>query len=211
MQNSIKPLSEAISIPIIKAYRVGGFGLVFIFIGTLLLLTAFLFNTNFVSYLSAGVGTLLILVVLLFFYFQSIRPLMQFSQTIQLNRATIDAVQTTAIQLTELISDLQSLAFKHAEEIASIISQLKEALQTINNIPGIAFIPGAENIKLLGESDYVLKTDELATSIIKLTKSAKNTIEEIKTALIQSNPELLAKYLSQLKDLDARIVLLLAQ
>jgi hypothetical protein len=32
---NVKPLSEAISSPILKAYKAGGYGLVFVFIGTL--------------------------------------------------------------------------------------------------------------------------------------------------------------------------------
>ena len=43
----IKPLSDAIASPIMKAYKAGGFGLVLIFVGTLLLLATMFFGQGF--------------------------------------------------------------------------------------------------------------------------------------------------------------------
>lgn len=191
--SAIKPLSEAISGPIIKAYRAGGFGLVFVFIGTLLLLVALFFGGGLIGDVIGILGCLMILTVLYLFYFQSIKPLKDINERIQRNQELIDTVQETAIQMTDLAYDLQALAFKHADEVAHLITQSRQTLQMLSNVPGIG---------KLADNKYVVKAEDLSASIVKTTGSAKSTIEDIKTALVESNPALLKKYLKQVEELD---------
>ena len=121
-ENTVKRLSDALASPILKAYKAGGFGLVLVFVGTLLLLAAMFFGEGLPRYIAATIGTLMILLVLLLFYLQDIRKLQQASDSIKSNAELVDTIQQTAIELTDLASHLQSLAFKHADDVASLIS-----------------------------------------------------------------------------------------
>ena len=120
-----KPLSDAISAPIVDAYKAGGLGLTLVFVGTLLLLSTLLFGGSITAYVIGILGALIILTVLYLFYFQSIKPLKDLNDRVKKNQETINTVQQAAIQMTDLAYNLQSLAFKNADEVASFIMILR--------------------------------------------------------------------------------------
>lgn len=51
---------------------------------------------------------------------------------------------------------------------------------------------------------YVVKAEDLSKSTVMTTVSAKSVIEDVKTALVNSDPALLKKYLIQVQELDPR-------
>lgn len=206
----IKPLSDAIASPIMKAYRAGGFGLVLIFVGTLLLLATMFFGQGLPRYIVAIVGTLMIFSVLILFYFQDIKKLKQASKSIDLNAELVDTIQQTAIEMTDLASHLQSLAFKHAEEVASLINQLRERLSHIQSLPLLSGIPGIEKIAAVSENRHVVRASDLAASIVKSTESAKEVIQEVRISLVECDPKRLTKYLAELRTLDEKTKMLLS-
>lgn len=73
--NEVKRLSEAISAPIIDSYKAGGLGLVFAFLGTLLLIIALFSEKGVYGYICGILGSLMILAVLYLFYFRDIKKL----------------------------------------------------------------------------------------------------------------------------------------
>lgn len=198
----IKPLSEALSDPIVKAYSVGGYGLVFVFAGTLLLLIALFFGQGIFHYFVGVLGALMILAVLALFYFQDIKKLVDVNRNIRRNEELINTVQETAIQMTDLAYTLQSLAFKNADELATVLTQLRTNIKDATSIPLLSSIPGVEQIGNIADSQYVVKAESLSRSIVSTTETAKTVIEDIKTALIQSNPAQLKKYLERLRSMD---------
>lgn len=206
----IKPLSEAIATPILKAYKAGGFGLVLIFLGTLLLLATMFFGNGLPRYICAIVGTLMIFLVLILFYFQDIKKLKQAGDSIDNNAELVDTIQQTAIEMTDLASHLQSLAFKHADQIALLITQLRERLSQIQSIPLISGIPGIDKIAAISENKSVVRANDLAASIVKSTESAKEVIQEVKISLVECDPKHLTKYLAELRALDEKTKALLS-
>jgi len=198
----IKPLSEALSEPLVKAYKVGGYGLVFVFAGTMLLLVALFFGEGILRYFVGVLGALMILAVLGLFYFQDIKKLVDANKNIQKNQELIDTVQETAIQMTDLAYTLQALAFKNADEIATVLTQVRSRVKDVAAIPLLSNIPGVEQIGKIVDNRYVVKVEDLSKSIVATTATTKTVIEDVKTALIQSNPIQLKKYLDSLKRMD---------
>lgn len=198
----IKPLSEALSEPLVKAYKVGGYGLVFVFAGTMLLLVALFFGEGILRYFVGVLGALMILAVLGLFYFQDIKKLVDVNENIQKNQELIDTVQETAIQVTDLAYTLQALAFKNADEIATVLTQVRSRVKDVAAIPLLSNIPGVEQIGKIVDNRYVVKAEDLSKSIVATTATTKTVIEDVKTALIQSNPTQLKKYLDNLKRMD---------
>lgn len=204
-ENKVKNLSEAISAPIIDSYKAGGLGLVFAFLGTLLLLIALFSGKGVYGYIFGILGSLMILAVLCLFYFRDIKKLKDINDSIEKNKELIDNVQEAAIQMTDLAYGLQSLAFKHANEIASMLTLIRQKLKEFRSIPLVSNIPGVDKVCELAENQYVLKAEDLSALIVKTTSAAKSTIEDIKISLVESDPKLLKKYLNQIEEMGHKI------
>ena len=59
---------------------------------------------------------LIILSTLVRLYFVDLKRAKKFKESIKDNEELLNSIQDTAIQMTELSSHLQSLAFKHADK-----------------------------------------------------------------------------------------------
>ena len=208
---NIKPLSESLSNPIIKSYKAGGLGLVFVFLGTLLLLLALYIGKGILCYLVAALGSLMILSVLYLFYFQDIKKLKDLNASIKNNRELIDTVQAAAIQMTDLAYDLQALAFKNADEIANTITTIRQNLKGLKHVPLLSKTPGFDKVSGLADNKYVLRAEDLSKSIVNFTTTAKEVIENVKTSLVESDPNPLKGYLKQISDLEGKTRELLHQ
>lgn len=200
--SEVKPLSDALSEPLVKAYKAGGYGLVFIFSGTILLLIALFSGEGILRYLVGIIGALMILAVLALFYFQDIKKLVDVNKNISKNEELINTVQETAIYMTDLAYTLQALAFKNADELATTLTEVRTTVKYVTSMPLLSSIPGVENIGKIADNCYVVKAEDLSKSIVATTTTAKTIIEDVKTALIKSNPTLLKKYLEQVKNMD---------
>ena len=201
----VKPLAEALSGPIIKAHKVGGLGLVLVFVGTLLLTIAVVVPRSIPTYIAALVGALIILIVLIRFYFLDIKKLQEASRTIKDNEELLNAVQASAIQMTELSSHLQSLAFKHADLVAPILSQAREAVRKINQIPLIGNTGIAQSLVDLADHEKAIDLQEFANSIVEYTEAAKDVIDDVRKALSQLDAEPLKKYHDKVEEIDEKL------
>jgi hypothetical protein len=198
MPDPITPLSDAIIRPITKAYRVGGFGLAFLLLGAIMILLGALISVGVFVYPLAFVGLLLIVIPCYFFYAKEIRPIATARKIAAQNGEMIDAVQATAIEVTNLTLVLQALAFKHAGQI---VQALDVARPQIRAIPVIG---DAVESRLFG------KTDELARVIVSTTGTVQVVVENVQQALIQSDAKRLQKYLQDLKEIEGQVKSVLA-
>lgn len=207
----IRPLSEAVSVGISRVYRLGGLALTFVFAGTVLMIVGVILGTGPVSYIIAGVGATLIFAVVALFYQQDIKRLSEARRAVNTNAELIDAVQQTAIRMTDLASSLQSLAFKHADQIAALITSQRERVQEIANTPPLSLVPGvAQLADRLVDNEYVVLASDLSTAIVRTTEGAKTVIGEVNSALVRSDPVALRKYLGEISELDDKVTDLLA-
>jgi ABC-type multidrug transport system fused ATPase/permease subunit len=207
----IKPLAEVIGVPILKAYQAGSVGLVLVCMGTLLLLAALFWGAGALRYILATVGTFMVLLVLVLFYLQDIRKLKQASESIESNRDLINAIQQTAIEMTDLAYDLQSLTFRYADEVNFLINTFRERLRSVNsashNTPSMS---GVDRIVEFTDNLYIVQVENHSASIVSTTESTKVVIEDIRNALIELNPTLLKRYLAEIQELDTKTQALLS-
>jgi hypothetical protein len=207
----VKKLSEGISTPVLRAYKAGGYGLAFLTMGCLFLVIAAVFLNEWPRYLLASAGTVLIAPVLVLFYLQDIKKLGDLHRGIKGKKNMIDTVQTTAIEMTELASNLQAFAFKHANEVAEVMTsiskyvaittEVRDNLKDILHNPLLSKVPGVTQLKKIVDSeeidiakDKMALARDLSQSIVTTTKASKQVIADIKRALIESNPEALKRY-----------------
>ena len=194
----LKPLSEAIFGPVTRAYKAGGFGLAFLALGAFLMLAAFFLPAGGVSGgVVAGTGFMLILLVCLLFLMKDVLPLFRAQRRIRENRDLIDAVQAIALQMTDVASDLQSLAFKHASDVSEV---MREARPLLRRVPLIG---------TFADSELITRADDLSSAIVEYTGSAKKIITDVEHALVSSDARLLKKYAAELDTLRAGVTKLL--
>src|SRR5690349_15945456 len=116
-------LSDKISQGLVNVYKSGSLSLSFLYLGAVLMLMVVIFgNDSWISYMIAVTGFILINFVVLLYWFKVIKPIQGKQRLIRENEELIDTVQVVALQLTELSYELQSLLFKHATIVSSIIN-----------------------------------------------------------------------------------------
>jgi cellulose biosynthesis protein BcsQ len=190
----MKSLADAIFEPINKAFKAGGLVLTLLSVGAFLMLVAFFWpNKGVISYLLLSTGLLLIVITCIFFYIKEMRPLLNTQRKIEENRELIDAVQNTAIIVTDLVSDLQALAFKHANQISGLLQEIRPQIRPLPLIGRLA------------DSELVVKSDAMSATIVDYTNKVKRVVADLKHALVTSNPKDLKKYLNELEGLRAKV------
>src|SRR5579864_4833794 len=186
--SDFKRFSDAISDPLIKAYRAGGFGLALLTIGAIFMLTAFFWNgPTVIRYIVLIIGALLTFFVLAYVYFKEFPRVRRARASVTANKEMIDAIQQSAIELTGIASDLQALAFKNANQIAEFITVAR---------------PLIRKIPLLGQaadSEAIAQVEGLTRLIVTSTQNARQVIADLQQALIEANPKYLKAHLEDLR------------
>jgi hypothetical protein len=191
MEPEVTRLSDALSEPLTKAYRIGGFGLAFLVLGAIFLTASAATPRGLLSYVIAAVGVVLVVVPCYFFYVKEIRPIKAAQTQVQNNAELIDSVQAAALTTTRAAYELQALAFRYAEEV-------QELLQTAR--PAMMRIP---LLKRIAESDEFERADWFTGRIVALTERSERVIADVQKALVDANPTALKKYVSELESLRA--------
>jgi hypothetical protein len=206
--SDVKPISDAISGPVIKAYTAGGYGLVTVMVGVILLLVGGLLHSG-PGYAIAAIGTAMIFAFLYFFYVHDVKRLRDVSRQITDNKELIDTVQLMAIEMTDLAHDLQALAFKHADDVAHVLTQVRSASRGLENLPVLSRVPGVKQLAAVADHPIVVRAEDLSSAIVRSTVATRQIIEDVKQALVRSDPALLKKYLQQVRELESEAQLLL--
>ena len=97
-------------------------------------------SASVISYVLAGVGLLLIVVVGLFFYAKEIRPVMQAQRLATREKQAIDSIQMAAIDLTKILRSLQALALKNADDVIELVDKVEEIRPYIRLIPKVGAV-----------------------------------------------------------------------
>ena len=199
---NVKPLADAISKPIIDVYTAGGNGLVTVLLGTVLLLSGTALAPKTIGYLIAALGAVMIGIFLYFFYVRDVKQLRDIHRTISANSELINTVQLMAIEMTGLAYELQSLAFKHADDVAKLVTEFRAAAHGVEQIPFVANLPGIRAITAAADHPVMVRAEDFSAAIVRSTNTAKQIIEDVKTALVDSDPRLLKKYLDDVRELE---------
>jgi hypothetical protein len=189
----LKPLSEAIFEPLNRAYKLGGFGLAFLALGSFLMLAAFFLPARgILPYLVLFAGFVMIVLVSLLFYLKDIRPIYAAQRSVEQNSELIDVVQKTALEMTRLASNMEALAFKHSTQVHAAIQTIRKELE------------GIPYLSRISESKPVARTEQGALVVVDYAERAKEVIDKVQRALIESDPDCLKEYLDDLRNLSTR-------
>jgi hypothetical protein len=191
-------LGSAVLDPIIKGYKAGGAALALILVGTVLLLAAVATGQSVPSYVAAGAGALTILAILARVYFIELQDAKRMAKTIRDNQALMNSVQESAIQLTDICAELQTLAFKHADKVRPLLKNVRETLRLAGDLPFVGKTEIGGRIAALAENTRLQEVDELSASIVEATEGAKKIIEDLRRALTTLDAKPILVYSKQL-------------
>lgn len=185
---NFRRFSDAISDPLIKAYQAGEFGLALLTLGAILMLVAFFWDQNGpVRYVVLTVGAVLIFFVVAYVYFKQFPKLKSARSKVVASKEMIDAIQQSAIELTEIASDLQALAFKNATQISDVLSTARPLIRKLPIIGKVA------------DSEAMIKVDGLSKMIVTTTENTRKIIAELQASLIEADPKCLQLHLNDLR------------
>jgi hypothetical protein len=105
------------------------------------------------------------------------------------NKELIDSVQDAALQMTEIISQFNSYALLHADELVMTIERARGMLQDIPIASRILSLPAFQQTETLG---YRLRD---------ATERSKDVVTEVATAIRRSDITKLAGHIGELKRL----------
>lgn len=105
----------------------------------------------------------------------------------------IDAIQQSAIELTVLASDLQSLAFKNANQIAELLTTARPLIRQIPVLGSLA------------DSRAMERAEGLSRIILSSTEGARGVIHDLQESLIKADPKYLKAHLEDLKRYRAEV------
>lgn len=193
-----KRLSDAISAPLITAYRAGGLGLSILVLGALLMFGGGLLGAGATRLGMMAAGFVVILVPCYFFYVREVRPLHAAERAVDRNSEIVNAVQDSAIALTELAQELQALAFKHADEVTRMIDTVKPIISSVPLLRGVA------------EHPAIVSTADMAQSIVSVTQQTRQVVNDVQAALITSDATALRGYVEKLQRASQQVSGLLA-
>lgn len=183
-----KRFSDAISDPLIKAHRAGGFGLTLLTLGAIFMLSAFFWDRpSPVRIPVLVVGAVLTFFTLAYVYFKEFPRVRRVRASVVANKEMIDLIQQSAIELTAIASELQALAFKNANQIAELLTVAR---------------PLIRKIPLLGtaaDSEAMVKAEGLSRLIVMSTQNARKIIMDLQHALVEADPMYLKSHVEDLR------------
>lgn len=197
MSDQRQLLSDSLAQPLISAYRAGGLGLTFLVLGSLLLAWSGGWLTDSAKYAVMALGLVLIGLPCWYFYLKDIRPIARAQRAVRQNRETIDAVQSIGLALTELTWELQTLLFKHADEVRRAVAVIRP---TIGSIPVVG--PKVDPV--------LAKTESFSSGVVDLADGVRSVVADVKATLLDPDPAELKKYVAKLNVLESRLHELLA-
>lgn len=177
LSTEVTKLSESISKSLEKLFQVGGLALVFIFVGFLSMLIGYLNKTDLSGWFF-GAGASLVFACLCLFVFSQLYGPIKAGRLLKENKELIDSVQDMTIKLTESLSDIQALMFKHIEQVGRIIE---------------AAAPLLSEVSLFSKVDFS-NTLNINRIIVDATNKSQKIINDVRQALITCKVKNLRQY-----------------
>jgi hypothetical protein len=187
-------LSDKLSGSIAKLYKIGGLGLVFIFIGVLTMIFAFIYPKSTFSIPLFVIGSLLVTTSFVLFVLIRLKALLPAKRTLLDNKETIDEIQDLAITLTKLTYNTQSYCFKNIDKIKGTVDSV---------IPIVKPFLGEKAQKV------VLKIEDVSSGIVEYSEAIERVIADTKEALEKGDFKILSKYRNQVDDINKKLQLAL--
>jgi energy-coupling factor transporter transmembrane protein EcfT len=183
---------------VVEAWKVGKAALALLVIGALLILAAFgvALKGSEMMWLSLaflGLGAVLLTFVAYNFYLEAVVPAKRASKILRQNAELLDAVQDAALQLTEIITQMNDFALSHATQIVGNIDTAKDLL---------ALIPGGNRIL---SADYFTKSDAFVRKIRSVAQQSRALVVDVHDSLAKSDARRLANHVRDLQEVKKAI------
>ena len=180
----IVPISGALSRPMERLFRAGGFALAFGFSGLFLIVVANLSDgqLRIPMFLAGG---LLTFSCLAFFIYTNIKA-KNAARSLKEDLPLLDALQKTAYQVAEVAAVTQSFAFKHLAKIQQAIDVVAPLIESLPVVGQAA--------KKAGLTD----STKVSSVIVSATESMKITVLHLQEAIRKGDLKEIQKYGRQL-------------
>ncbi len=189
----VKPLSDAIAGPIEKLYTIGGLQLVFMFVGTILMVLSAIWSIQPpAKYVVLAIGALLVLTVMVIFFITNLMPLRDAQKTLKQQKQLIDTVQNISLETLSLADSLQTIAISHANHVAGLLQE---------------YGPAIKQVPIIGKklSDRIDTSENLAVDIVVALNEAHKTLTNVETAIRNADATHLKAYVDDLQGLRTTI------
>ncbi len=184
-KDSVVPISESLSKALERLFKAGGFALAFGFGGMVLIVFASL-SEGVLKVPIFTAGCLMTFVCLFFFVFSSVRT-RQVTDRIKDDLPLLDTLQLVALQVADLASLTQSLAFKH-------LLRVQKAVETVS--------PMIESLPIIGpiaKNSGLTDAARISGVIVEGTETTKEIVVEMQKAIRSGDLKALERYASKLE------------
>jgi hypothetical protein len=173
-----------------KLYKIGGLGLVFIFIGTLTMIIGFLFPTRSFSIPMFALGGLLLIVSFVLFIIIQYNGPIKTRRLLKENEELLDSIQELSLRLIKLTYNLQSYCFKNIEKITTVIDSISPLVKPF-----------------LGDKaqKVVVKMESISKGIVEYSEETEKIISEVQTAIENGDFKKLKHYSDEITNLNDKI------
>jgi hypothetical protein len=188
-------ITDKLANSLTKLYKVGGLALVFIFIGILTMIFAFI-NPSKSSFATPMfiIGSGLIIASFFLFIIVQYHGPIKTRKLLRDNKETLDSLQNLSIELTKLIFNTQSYCYKNIEKIASAIDSLS---------PIVKPFLGENGLKIASKIEIISK------GIVEYSDATEKVVMDIKNALENGDFKILEKYRNEINNLNSKLKLAL--
>lgn len=197
----MKRLSETISEPVVRTIWASVWGAVIALIGTLLLIAALVAGPSGISYGVGGLGAAAVLLVLGLYCARQIGGLCELRGKIRQNEELLDDLQAVCVQLTELAEVTRSLVLENVRPIADVFVKNRDVIELVKDQPFFRMLPFHGRIAALFNADLYVRLPALCQSVADAESRSKRVIDQIRHAIIESDPEPLKQYAESLSEI----------
>lgn len=196
-----RSLSDALMGPLISAYRVGGFGLTFLCLGTALLGGAGFVAESWSRTVMLVVGVLSILGPAYLFLDKEVRPIGRARRAVERNSELLNQIQSAALSISRTGASMQTLIFKHAQSVEVLLATSRAQLRRFP----------IRKVQELADRPEVSSAQQLASSIIDLSIRVEEVLRAVNAAITEADVGHLRQSLQDLAGLDTQVRALLGE
>jgi len=188
------PLGDRALGILMTSYQIGGLTLALLIVGALCVLGAIGVavrspNSIVIIVILLTIAAFIFGFILFKFYYDAIVPARKAALAIEQNKDLLNSVQSAALYLTEIVSEVNDYALLHSNEIVTGIHKVRDAF---------AGVPLAEKFLPMVE---LTETEQFGESVRSIAKRSRVAIKDISESISKSDASKMAAHLDALRSL----------
>jgi hypothetical protein len=179
---------------VVSGYKTGGLTLALLIVGAICILGGIGVairspNSTMIIVPLLAIATLIIAFILFEFYYRGVVPARKAALAIEQNKDLLNSVQSAALYLTDIVSEVNDYALLHSNEIVTGIHKAREAF---------AGIPLAEKLLPMVE---LTQAEQFGESVRSVAKKSRVAIKDISESISKSDASKMTAHLDALRSL----------